>query len=133
MPVYTVTTQEGRLTDEQKKRLAEGITRIHSAETGALEKFVRVIFLAYPAGSGFLADEPNATSVLTGYIRSGRDAKTKAKMLIEFWSLYREITGARKEELAIFLEDVRASQAMEFGAIMPEPGAQEQEWLARNA
>ena len=33
MPLYTVITQEGTLSDEQKRRLAEGITRIHSAET----------------------------------------------------------------------------------------------------
>ena len=131
MPIYISITEEGTLSGEQKKRLAEGITRIHCRNTGAPEKFVRVFFQTYLPGSGFLASAPNAVSLLSGYIRAGRDTKIKQKMMAEFWSLYRDTTGTPEEQLAIFLQDVPSSQVMEYGAVAPEPGA-EAEWLAKH-
>lgn len=131
MPLYISITQEGTLSGEQKKRLAEGITRIHCRNTGAPEMFVRICFQTYLPGSGFLASAPNPVSMLFGYIRAGRDTKTKQKMLTEFWSLYRDATSAPEEQLAISLHDMPASQVMEYGAITPEPGA-EAEWLAKH-
>jgi hypothetical protein len=51
-------------------------------------------------------------------------------MPTKFWSLFRETTGTSEEQLAISLQDVPASQAMEYGAITPEPGA-EAGWLTQ--
>jgi hypothetical protein len=52
-------------------------------------------------------------------------------MPTEFWSLFRETTGTSEEQLAISLQGVPASQAMEYSAITREPSA-EAGWLTQH-
>jgi phenylpyruvate tautomerase PptA (4-oxalocrotonate tautomerase family) len=119
MPIYVSLTREETLSREQKKHLAERITHIHCGYTGAPKEFVQVVLQPYLDGSGFLASALNAVSLFNGSIRGGRDTKNKQNMLTEFWSLFRETTGAFEDQLAISLQDLRAGPAMEYGAFTP--------------
>jgi phenylpyruvate tautomerase PptA (4-oxalocrotonate tautomerase family) len=132
MPFYTSITQEGLLSDADRQSIAEDITRIHCAHTGAPRCFVRVLFQTYPAGGAFSGAAAGPLAVLSGEIRAGRDLPVKQTMLQEFWAMYAKITGAAKDQMLIILNDIPAGQVMEFGAILPEPGA-EAPWLALHA
>ncbi len=65
MPLYTVITEDGFLTNATKSRLAEEITRIHSAVMKVPKTFVRVAFIAYPKGSGYTAGQEALTAALS--------------------------------------------------------------------
>ncbi len=43
MPTYTCTTTAGRLSEEQRLKVVESITAMHSEETGAPRYLVQVI------------------------------------------------------------------------------------------
>jgi hypothetical protein len=66
---------------------------------------------------------------MVGIIRAGRSREVKARMLNDLWSMYKKATGAADDQINITLMDVPASNAMEFGGILPEPG-HEEEWFA---
>jgi phenylpyruvate tautomerase PptA (4-oxalocrotonate tautomerase family) len=129
MPLYTSITPEGMLSAKQKQLIAEQVTKLHSEVMGAPPSFVRIIFQTYPAGDGFTAAKEGKLAVLSGQVRMGRSKETKTKMITSLWTLYEKATGASKDQMLVFLADVPATQTMEMGAILPEPG-HEAEWLA---
>jgi phenylpyruvate tautomerase PptA (4-oxalocrotonate tautomerase family) len=49
MAIYTSITQEGSLSQQQRKEIAEAVTKIHVDATGAPRSFVNVRFFTYPA------------------------------------------------------------------------------------
>jgi phenylpyruvate tautomerase PptA (4-oxalocrotonate tautomerase family) len=118
MPLYTAITEHGRVSDETKARIAEEITRIHSAVMKVPGNFVRVIFLSYPKHSGYAAGKEAATAALNCVLRSGHTAEEKADLLKQLWSLFQELTGIATDQLAISLQEIPSSNAMEMGQIM---------------
>jgi phenylpyruvate tautomerase PptA (4-oxalocrotonate tautomerase family) len=132
MPVYTSITQEGSLSQQQRKEIAEAITKIHVDATGAPRSFVNVRFFTYPPGNNFRGGAESSTAYLGGTIRAGRDLATKQKMLQELVAMMQRIGKLPADEVVVFVEDISADQVIEKGAILPQPG-QEKEWLKKHA
>jgi phenylpyruvate tautomerase PptA (4-oxalocrotonate tautomerase family) len=118
MPLYTAITEHDCVSDETKARIAEGITRIHSAVMKVPRNFVRVIFLSYPKHSGYTAGSEAPTATLNCVLRSGHTVEEKTDLLTQLWPLFQELTGIPTDQLAISLQEVPSSNAMEMGRIM---------------
>src|ERR1700675_3096573 len=106
MPLYTVITQEHVLASETKRKMADEITRIHTAVMKVPRSFVRVVFLSYPAGSGYTAGVEAATATVNCVLRSGHGMAEKKDMLQQLWSMFQNLTGVAKDQLAISLQEI---------------------------
>jgi phenylpyruvate tautomerase PptA (4-oxalocrotonate tautomerase family) len=122
MPMYFSVTQEGTLSTEARAHVAREVTRIHTTATGAPTKWVHVIFQTYPPGSGFSDGVAGPAATLIGYLRSGRAAELKSKLVQDLWPMYRDATGLTDADIVVALQDVPPSQAMEMGFVLPELG-----------
>ena len=118
MPLYTAITEHDCVTDETKARIAEEITRIHAAVMKVPKNFVHVIFLSYPKHSGYSAGEEAPTAALNCVLRSGHTAEEKTDLLKQLWSAFQQLTGIATDQLAISLQEIPSSNAMEMGQIM---------------
>ena len=118
MPLYTAITQDP-MPDETKARIAEEITRIHAEVMKVPRNFVHVIFLHYPKGSGYSSGKEAPTASLNCILRSGHTVDEKTGLLTQLWSMFQDRTGIATDQLAISLEEIPASHAMEMGQIMP--------------
>src|ERR1700733_13629167 len=101
MPLYTVTTQAGALSDGAKARLASELTTLHSEYAGVPKNWVHIIFHEYAAGTGFTAGEPAAAVALTLLIRTGRSAEYKRELLTRLWKLVQAATGAPDDQIVL--------------------------------
>jgi phenylpyruvate tautomerase PptA (4-oxalocrotonate tautomerase family) len=119
MPLYTAITQQDFVSDETKTTIAEEITRIHSAVMRIPKSFVRVVFLSYPHHSGYAAGEEAPTAALNCVLRSGHTVEEKTDLLNQLWSMFQKLTGIATDQLAISLQEIPSSNAMEMGQIMP--------------
>jgi phenylpyruvate tautomerase PptA (4-oxalocrotonate tautomerase family) len=122
MPLYTAITEDGFVSDDKKAKIAKEITRIHTTVMKVPNNFVRVVFLSYPKGSGFAAGEQASTAALNCVLRSGHTDADKTDMLKQLWSMFQTITGIPTDQLAISLQEISSSNAMEMGQIMPSVG-----------
>src|ERR1700691_2990590 len=111
MPLYTAITEQGFVSDETKARIAQEITRIHTAVMKVPKNFVRVVFLSYPQGSGYAAGVNAPTAALNCVLRSGHTVEDKTDLLKQLWSMFRELTGIARDQLAISLQEVPSSNA----------------------
>jgi phenylpyruvate tautomerase PptA (4-oxalocrotonate tautomerase family) len=123
MPLYTVITQEDCLSTETKSRIAEEITRIHSTVMNVPKNFVRVVFLSYAVGSGYTAGRAAPTAAVNCILRSGHGVAEKADMLRQLWSMFQNLTGITTDQLALSLQEISSSNAMEMGQIMQSVGS----------
>ena len=84
--------------------------------------FVRVIFLCYPPGAGYTAGEKAPTAALNCVLRSGHTAEEKTDMLKQLWSMFQDLTGIPTDQLAISIQEIPSSNAMELGQVMQAVG-----------
>ena len=117
MPLYTAITQES-IPDVMKAKIAGEITRIHTTVMKVPKNFVRVIFLSYSKGSGYTGGEVAPTASLNCVLRSGHTVEEKTDLLRQLWSMFQGLTGVATEQLAISLQELPASNAMEMGQVM---------------
>jgi phenylpyruvate tautomerase PptA (4-oxalocrotonate tautomerase family) len=122
MPLYIATTEDGFLTDQTKAKLAKEITKIHISIMKVPASFVRVAFMSYPKGSGFTAGESAPTAALNCILRSGHSLEEKETVLKQLWYAFQSATGIATDQLAISLQEIPSSNAMEMGTIMPVVG-----------
>jgi phenylpyruvate tautomerase PptA (4-oxalocrotonate tautomerase family) len=122
MPLYTAITHDGAVSAETKAKIAEEITRIHTSVMRVPKNFVRVVFLSYPKGSGFTGGSEAPTAALTCVLRSGHSVEEKTEMLKQLWVMFRDLTGIATDQLALSLQEVPSSNAMEMGQIMQAVG-----------
>ena len=118
MPLYTVIAEDGSISDKTRAKIAEEITRIHAEVMKVPKNFVRVVFLSYASGYGYTAGEKAPTVALNCVLRVGHTAQEKSDMLKKLWSMFQQLTGVATEQLAISLQEIPASNAMEMGQIM---------------
>jgi phenylpyruvate tautomerase PptA (4-oxalocrotonate tautomerase family) len=118
MPLYTAISEDGFLSDEMRAKIAREITRIHTAVMKVPSNFVRVVFLSYPKGSGYAAGEVAPTAALNCVLRSGHTEAEKTEMLKQLWSMFQDLSGVPTDQLAISLQEIPSSNAMEKGQIM---------------
>ena len=119
MPLYTVIAEDGSISDKTKAKIAEEITRIHAEVMKVPKNFVRVVFLSYERGCGYTAGEKAPTVAVNCVLRVGHTAQEKNDMLKKLWSMFQQLTGVATEQLAISLQEIPSSNAMEMGQIMP--------------
>jgi phenylpyruvate tautomerase PptA (4-oxalocrotonate tautomerase family) len=122
MPLYTAITEDGFVSEEKKSKIAREITRIHTTVMKVPSNFVRVVFLSYPKGSGYTAGEVAPTAALNCVLRSGHTDDEKTDMLKQLWSMFQSLTGIPTDQLAISLQEIPSSNAMEMGQIMQAVG-----------
>ena len=122
MPLYTVIAQEHALSGDLRHKIADEITRIHTTVMKVPKNFVRVVFLSYPEGSAYAAGVEAPTAALNCVLRSGHGAAEKRDMLQQLWSMFQQLTGIATDQLAISLQEIPSSNAMEMGQIMPAVG-----------
>jgi phenylpyruvate tautomerase PptA (4-oxalocrotonate tautomerase family) len=124
MPLYTVTTQVGVLSREDKATLARELTAFHSEYAGVPKNWVHVVFQEYASGNGFTAGEVAATAALTLLIRTGRPPEYKRGLLKRLWQLLQDATDAPDDQIVLGIQEVPPSQAVEMGQIMPDVAGQ---------
>ncbi len=124
MPLYTVTSQAGVLSNEAKTHLAAELTTLHCEFSGVPTNWVHILFQEYPVGCGFTAGTPAAVTALTLLIRTGRSADYKRRLLQRLWDLLQKATGAANDQIVIGIQEVPPNQAMEMGQIMPDVAEQ---------
>jgi phenylpyruvate tautomerase PptA (4-oxalocrotonate tautomerase family) len=120
MPLYTAITEDATVSVETKARIAEEITRIHTTVMKVPRNFVRVVFLSYPKGSGFTGGAQSPTAALNCVLRSGHTVEEKTDMLQQLWTMFQGLTGIATDQLALSLQEIPSSNAMEMGQIMRE-------------
>jgi phenylpyruvate tautomerase PptA (4-oxalocrotonate tautomerase family) len=74
MPTYFCTTLEGRLTAEQKRKIAGEVTRVHCEFTGAPGFFAQVIFQEVRPGDYFIGGRHLSTTSSSSTAISEADA-----------------------------------------------------------
>ena len=122
MPLYTALTEEGTVSVETKAKIAEEITRIHTSVMKVPNNFVRVVFLSYPKGSGFTGGEQAPTAALNCVLRSGHTPEEKINMLQQLRTMFQGPTGIATDQLALSLQEIPSSNAIEMGQIMEAVG-----------
>ena len=122
MPLYTAITEDGFVSDEKKAKIAREITRIHTTVMKVPTNFVRVVFLSYADGSGYAAGGRASTAALNCVLRNGHTDADKTEMLKQLWSMFQDITGIPTDQVAISLQEIPSSNAMEMGQIMEAVG-----------
>jgi phenylpyruvate tautomerase PptA (4-oxalocrotonate tautomerase family) len=115
MPLYTAITQDGTVSDETREKIAVEITRIHTAVMKVPKNFVRVVFLSYPKGAGFTGGKEAPAAALNCVLRSGHTQEEKIDMLRQLWEMIQELTGIASDQLALSLQEIPSSNAMEMG------------------
>jgi phenylpyruvate tautomerase PptA (4-oxalocrotonate tautomerase family) len=118
MPLYTAITEDGFVSAETRAKIAKEITRVHTTVMKVPENFVRVVFLSYPKGSGYTAGKAAPTAALNCVLRSGHTDEDKTEMLKQLWSMFQDLTGIPTDQLAISIQEIPSSNAMEMGQIM---------------
>lgn len=130
MPTYAFSTAK-KLTAEQRSKLVESITAIHSEETGAPRYFVQVIFYDLAALSHFVGGEAASADHIwvRAEMRSGRTPEVKARILRRIMRETSQILRISQEIVWVYIQDIPGESVAEYGAILPKPGG-EAEWLA---
>ena len=130
MPTYTVTNSNFKLNEQQKRKIAKGITDIHSKVTKANTYFAQVIFNKTKDNDHFMGGkkvkEPQV--FLYGQIRAGRTSKIKKKLILELRNILIKESKLDETQVWVYILDLSPSQMIEYGAILPNSG-QENKWF----
>jgi phenylpyruvate tautomerase PptA (4-oxalocrotonate tautomerase family) len=126
MPLYTVMTQDGSLSAEQRDAIAAELVRIHTTAMGVPAYFVHSVFPTYPQNHAYVAADRTPVASIVGVIRAGHTPDEKSRLVRALWKMFQDKTGASDRELSVALQEVPASQAMENGVIMPEVGQEKE-------
>jgi phenylpyruvate tautomerase PptA (4-oxalocrotonate tautomerase family) len=128
MPTYTVTTANLALTSAQEGEIAAAITDAHHQNTGAPGFFAQVLFVALPERKHYIGGKPNTVPhiYIHGLIRAGRSATAKTGLIQQITLKVLEISGVGAEDIWVYVQDIPSEQMVEFGRVLPAPGAEAQ-------
>ncbi|HKK54798.1 tautomerase family protein [Marinobacter sp.] len=129
MPTYTVTVANLALSLQQKSQVAEAITTAHHTQTGAPRFFAQVLFCAAIEGEHFVGGSVNKSPqvYVHGLVRQGRSTGVKQALMSQMLEEIVRIADITTEDVWIYLQDIPATQMIEFGRFLPAPG-DEAEW-----
>ena len=129
MPTYTVTVANLSLSLQQKTQIAEAITTAHNAQTGAPRFLAQVLFFSTNEGDHFVGGSANMAPqvYVHGLVRQGRSNDVKQALMSQMLEEIPRIAGLTVEDIWIYLQDIPATQMIEFGRFLPAPGG-EAEW-----
>ena len=132
MPTYYCTSIEGRLSAQQKSKIASEITRVHAEVTGAPTYFAQVIFDEVKSGNYFIGGAPlrHDQVFVYGHIRGGRAAVDKTRMIKLMAKAVGVAAGVKDQSSVwVYVSEMPARQMIEFGHVLPEAG-DEPVWTA---
>ncbi|TGN40317.1 tautomerase family protein [Marinobacter confluentis] len=129
MPTYTVTVANLSLSQQEKSQIAEAITTAHNTQTGAPRFFAQVLFFSTNESEHFVGGRVNTTPqvFVHGLVRQGRSIEIKQALMSQMLEAIAQIAGITAEDVWIYLQDIPATQMIEFGRFLPAPG-DEAEW-----
>nr|WP_297403855.1 tautomerase family protein [uncultured Marinobacter sp.] len=124
MPTYTVTVANLSLSQQQKSQIAEAITTAHNTQTGAPRFFTQVLFFAANEGEHFVGGSVNTAPhvYVNGLVRQGRSIEVKQALMSQMLEEIARIVDITAEDVWIYLQDIPATQMIEFGRFLPAPG-----------
>lgn len=124
MPTYTCACAKDRLQPDQKRRIAEVITRIHAEVTGAPRYFAQVLFQPVIPGDWFMGGAPLGHDhiFVHGQIRDGRSAKEKSALIKRIAEEIAAATGFEHKAVWVYITEIPARQMIEFGHVLPQAG-----------
>ena len=130
MPTYFVNSSNIKIKKNIKEKLAKKITQVHNEATGANKYFAQVIFNDTKKGDhymgGKIVSKPEV--FIYGHIRSGRTAKIKNRLITSLREIIRKNTKLDKDNIWIYILDLKPSQMIEYGEILPQSG-KEKKWF----
>lgn len=132
MPTYYCTSIEGRLSAQQKSKIAAEVTRIHADVTGAPPYYAQVIFDEVKPGNYFMGGAPlkHDQIFVYGHIRGGRAAVDKTRMINLMAKAVGVAAGVQDMcSVWVYVGELPARQMIEFGHVLPEAG-DEAVWTA---
>jgi phenylpyruvate tautomerase PptA (4-oxalocrotonate tautomerase family) len=126
MPTYNVIAPEGRLSAEQKSKIAVGITRTHNEVTNAPLYFAQVIFYEIKPGNYFVGGTPLTGDqvFVHGNIRSGRSPADKRTLLTKLVTVVANAASTTENHVWVYIAELPPAQMAEFGHVLPEPGGE---------
>ncbi|KND60528.1 4-oxalocrotonate tautomerase-like protein [Candidatus Burkholderia verschuerenii] len=88
------------------------------------------MFSDIAAGRHFMGGKRIATNQIFvhGHIRAGRSPEQKARLLADIVQSLQRITGLEKRFLWVYISELPPANMIEYGQVLPHPGA-EQEWF----
>ncbi|HEX4510069.1 MAG TPA: tautomerase family protein [Burkholderiaceae bacterium] len=130
MPTYSVFAPAGQLTPTRKSAIAREVTRAHSEVTGAQAFFAQVVFHELQPGSWFVGGKPLEGNqvYLCGHVRGGRPAEMKRRLVLRLRDVLVDCAEVKRTEVWVYLVELPPAHMVEFGHVLPEPGA-ESAWL----
>ena len=130
MPTYFVNSSNFKIKKKLKEELAKKITKIHNEATGANKYFAQVIFNDTKKGDHFMGGKmvSKPEIFIYGHIRSGRTSKIKNKLIIGLREILRKNTKLKKDNIWVYILDLRPNQMIEYGEILPKSG-DENNWF----
>jgi phenylpyruvate tautomerase PptA (4-oxalocrotonate tautomerase family) len=116
------------LTGDQEGKIAAAITEAHHQNAGAPGFFAQVLFVTLPERKHYIGGKLNSAPQIYvhGLIRGGRSADAKSNLIKQITSKAAKIAGVRDEDVWVYVQDIPPQQMVEFGRVLPEPGAEEQ-------
>jgi phenylpyruvate tautomerase PptA (4-oxalocrotonate tautomerase family) len=110
--------------------IARFITRSHHESTGA-PTFAQIIFARTRSGNYYISGKAYTIPHLFvhGLIRAGRCADAKAGLVKDIAAKLQTTASIGPPDIWVYIQDIPATQMVEFGRILPEPGA-EDSWRA---
>ena len=81
MPLYTVVTQDGFLSAEQRDVIAAELVRIHTAAMNVPADFVHSIFPTYSRNQAYVAANHSPVASILGVIRAGHTSEEKTQLV----------------------------------------------------
>ena len=130
MPTYTVKTSNIKLIKEEKNIIAQAITKTHNRITGANSYFVQVLFIDNKRNNHFMGGKivKDKQIFLYGQIRAGRTTEVKNKLITNLRDAIIKNSEVSKDNVWVYLLDLKPSQMIEYGEILPESG-KEIDWF----
>ena len=130
MPTYFVNLSNIKIKKKIKENLAKKITKVHNEATGANKYFAQVIFNDTKKGNHFMGGKKVSKPeiFIYGHIRSGRTAKIKNKLITGLREVIRKNTRLKKDNIWVYILDLKPSQMIEYGEILPKSGG-ENKWF----
>ena len=130
MPTYFVNTSNIKFKKNLKEKLANKITKVHNEATGANKYFAQVIFYDAKKGDHYMGGKIVSKSeiFIYGHIRSGRTTIIKNKLIKGLREIIQENTKLKKDNIWVYLLDLKPNQMIEYGEILPKSGG-EKKWF----
>ena len=130
MPTYFVNASNIKIKKNIKEKLAKKITKVHNEATGANKYFAQVIFNNCKRGDHYMGGKMvlKPEIFIYGHIRSGRTTKIKNKLIMGLRETIRKNTRLKKDNIWVYILDLKPSQMIEYGEILPKSGG-EKKWF----